>query len=51
MQTALREWWPREEQHFAEQGTRARADLLVEGTPHPGVDRDATIVVVEDRRH
>jgi uridine kinase len=51
IQTALREWWPREEQHFAEQGTRARADLLVEGTPHPGVDRDATLVVVEDRRH
>jgi uridine kinase len=50
MQTALREWWPREERHFAEQGTKARADLVVTGTTQPGVDRDTTLVVVEDRR-
>jgi uridine kinase len=47
---ALREWWPREERHFAEQGTRARADLIVDSTPRGDVDREESMVVVEDRR-
>lgn len=50
MAIALSEWWPREERHFAEQDTRALADLVVDGTAHPGVDRDQTLVVLEDRR-
>jgi uridine kinase len=50
MQTALTEWWPRELTHFEADGTRARADLVVDGSPHPGVDRDASLVVLEDRR-
>ena len=47
---ALREWWPREEQHFAGEATRARADLIIDGTPRDDVDREKTLVVVEDRR-
>jgi len=50
MQTALTEWWPREERHFAAENTRALADLVVDGAPHPGVDRDRSLVVIADRR-
>jgi uridine kinase len=50
LQTALTEWWPREERHFAAENTRAAADLVVDGAPHPGVDRDESLVVLEDRR-
>jgi uridine kinase len=50
METALREWWPREERLFAEDGTRARADLVVDGTPRGDIDRESTLVVLEDRR-
>jgi uridine kinase len=50
MQTALTEWWPREARHFEAEHTRTRADLVVDGAPHAGVDRDTTLVVVEDRR-
>jgi uridine kinase len=50
LQTALTEWWPREERHFAAENTRARADLVVDGAPHAGVNRDETLVVLEDRR-
>lgn len=49
-ETALREWWPREERHFAHEGTRARADLVVDSTPRPDVDREQLVVVTEDRR-
>jgi uridine kinase len=50
MGTALAEWWPREERHFAAEGTRARADLVVDGMPREDIDRDRTLVVREDRR-
>lgn len=47
---ALREWWPREEQHFTAEATRARADLIIDSTPRDDVDRETTLVVAEDRR-
>ena len=50
MATALREWWPREERHFAAEGTRQRADLIVDSTPRDGVDREDKLVILEYRR-
>jgi uridine kinase len=47
---ALREWWPREERHHAAEGTRARADIIVDSTPRRDVDREKLMVVTEDRR-
>jgi uridine kinase len=47
---ALREWWPREARHYAVEGTRERADLIVDSTPRGDVDRENLLVVTEDRR-
>ena len=47
---ALRDWWPAEERHFAAQNTRARADLVIDGNPRDDVDREHSLVVLEDRR-
>ena len=37
---ALREWWPREERHFAGEATRARADLIIDGIAGPDAPRN-----------
>jgi cytidylate kinase len=50
METAMREWWPREARLFAADGTRDRADLVIDSTPRTDVDRESTLVVLEDRR-
>jgi hypothetical protein len=42
-------WMDREAAHFAADGTRARADLVVDGSDRPGGDAGA-YAVVEDRR-
>jgi len=47
---SLREWWPREERHFAVEGTRDRADLIIDGNPHDDVDREDEVAVLVDRR-
>lgn len=47
---ALRDWWPNEERHFAAEGTRERADLIIDSTPRGDVDREEMMVVTHDRR-
>lgn len=47
---ALAQWWMREQRHFDLEGTRERADLIIDGTPHEGVNREENVVVLQDRR-
>lgn len=47
---ALQRFWDDEDRHFMVEGTRARADLVIDGAPNEGIDRDENLVVLEDRR-